>query len=145
MVRAVYEQEAGLMNPVRLLALVLIGLSPASLAASSAAAEGYLDPGAVETVRGQVVRVEKVSSGLDSAPSVYLILDTDAGQRIAVTLGPDDIVEGGTIRIGAGDRIEVIGWQIVRGKPSLVAAEVNKAGEILLLRDRHGVPVWTLR
>jgi hypothetical protein len=133
------------MNPSKLLALVLIGLGLASLAASSAAADGYLDPGAVETVRGQIVSVEKVSSGLATAPSVYLILDTDAGQRIAVTLGPGDVVEGGTTRVGPGDHVEVTGWQIVRGKPALMAAEVNKAGEVLLLRDRDGVPVWTVR
>jgi hypothetical protein len=133
------------MSRSHVLALALIGLGSVSLAASSGATEESLDPGAVETVRGQVVRVAKIAPGLSRTRSVYLILETDAGHRIGVALGPDEVVEGGTIRINEGDQIEVTGWQIVRGKPSLMAAEVSKAGEILLLRDRHGVPVWTMR
>jgi hypothetical protein len=133
------------MNPLHAFALILIGLGAGALGAPLTEPETCFDPGAVETVSGEVVHVGKIAPGLARTQSMHLVLETDAGQRIAVELGPEWAVERGAIRISAGDRIEVTGWQIVRGKPPLVAAEVNKAGEILLLRDRHGVPVWTLR
>lgn len=45
-----------------------------------------------------------------------------------------------------GDAIDVKGSLIkIAGKDLLIAAEVKKNGETIVLRDEHGVPAWAGR
>src|SRR5690242_16056947 len=97
------------------------------------------EPASVETVRGQVVRLERIAHPTGAA--VHLVLRTDAGDDLPVALGPARFVER-AFPIRAGDRVEVTGARVVRGKPPFVASEVKKGGQVLRLRDRYGVPVW---
>jgi hypothetical protein len=47
--------------------------------------------------------------------------------------------------LGVGDRIEVTGWRVVRGKSALVAAELKRGDRIMRLRDREGASLWRRR
>ncbi len=102
----------------------------------------FYDPSAVETLAGSVAWVERVPSAHGRSREMNLVLKTDAGETIGVVLGPEWVVERTPVRIVPGDRIQVTGVRVVRGKPTLLAAEVRKGDEVLKLRDRRGVPVW---
>jgi hypothetical protein len=46
-------------------------------------------------------------------------------------------------QIVAGDKIEVKGSRITyQGKPAIIAAEIHKGDEVLMLRDANGIPMW---
>jgi hypothetical protein len=48
------------------------------------------------------------------------------------------------VQIAAKDKIEVKGSRITfDGKPAIIAAEVKKGDDVLVLRDASGLPVWS--
>jgi hypothetical protein len=47
-------------------------------------------------------------------------------------------------KIQKGDTIEVKGSRVtITGKPAIIAAEVKKGDNVLVLRDNNGIPAWT--
>lgn len=103
------------------------------------------NPQTVETVSGEVVRVEKKAPGRRGFQGVHLILKTDK-ETISVHLGPSRYLEQQKITFAPQDRIEVTGSRITfRGQPALIAAEVQKGDRVIKLRDASGVPVWAGR
>jgi hypothetical protein len=100
------------------------------------------DPASIETVRGDVVRVVTIAH--PTGTGVHLIVRTEAGEDVAVALGPVQVVER-AFRIRPGDRVDITGARVVRGKPTLVACELKKGEQVLRLRDRYGVPLWKQR
>jgi hypothetical protein len=47
-------------------------------------------------------------------------------------------------KIIKGDQVEVKGVRTtIAGKPVVLAAEVKKGDNVLVLRDANGVPVWS--
>ncbi len=101
------------------------------------------DPKTVETVRGEVVAVDKIAPRRGMSYGIHLILKTGQGE-IPVHLGPGWYMENQKMKIGVKDPVEVKGSRIVfDGKPALIAAEVRKGGETLQLRNEAGVPAWS--
>jgi hypothetical protein len=144
--------EEGKMKPKALLAsflfLAVIGLvvgasfaaeDPGGQAPAPRPGKKY-DPKTVETVRGEVVKVQKIERHGRSFLS--LVLKTEKGE-IPVHLGPSRFLDEQGFRIEPKDNIEVKGARANhKGKPFLIAAELKKGETILKLRDENGVPVW---
>ncbi|NTW59892.1 MAG: DNA-binding protein [Nitrospirae bacterium] len=101
------------------------------------------DPAKAETVKGEVVAVEKVGGGRKMGPGIGLKLKTASGELV-VHLGPQWYIEQqGEIPIKAGDTVEVKGVKASRGgQDFFLAGEVRKGGDVLKLRDDSGVPLW---
>jgi hypothetical protein len=100
------------------------------------------NPKTVETLSGQVVSVEKLTSGQRMSYGVHFTLKTDK-ETIAVHLGPSWYMEKQPVTIAQGDKVEVTGSRInYQGQPAIIAAEVKKGGQVLKLRDANGVPAW---
>lgn len=100
------------------------------------------NPATVETVSGEVVNVEQITTlkGMDAG--IHLQLKT-AQETIAVHLGPAWYIERLDDRIEKGNTIEVTGSRVtVAGKPAIIAAEVKKGDALLKLRDDSGIPAW---
>jgi len=101
------------------------------------------DPNTVETINGEVVRVEKITPLRDMSYGIHLIVKTEK-EEISVHLGPGWFIENQDIKIEAKDKIEVKGSRITfQGSPALIAAEVKKGEYKLRLRDESGFPVWS--
>jgi hypothetical protein len=101
------------------------------------------DPKTVETVSGEVLRVERIAMMKGMAAGVHITLKTDK-EAIAVHLGPVWYLENQDVKIQPKDKVEVTGSRITfAGKPALIAAEVKKGDETLRLRDEAGFPVWS--
>ncbi len=101
------------------------------------------NPATVETVKGEVAAVEKVTPMKGMQYGIHLMVKTDK-ETVPVHLGPAWFIERQDIRIEKGDRIEVKGSRVtIGGKPAIIAAEVKKGENVLILRDSGGVPVWS--
>lgn len=101
------------------------------------------DPATVETVRGKVVEVQRMSPMKGMSAGLHLTLKTQAGP-VSVYLGPAWYLERLDTRIEKGDEIEVRGSRVtLQGKAGIIAAEVKKGDEVLRLRDDSGIPAWS--
>ena len=100
------------------------------------------DPKTVETLKGEVVQVDRVTPIRGMSEGVHVVLKTDKGTT-DVHLGPAWYLDHQDTDIAVGDRVEVRGSKVnVGGKPAVVAAEVKKGNETLQLRDAQGLPLW---
>jgi len=96
----------------------------------------------VETVSGEVVKVEKIKPMKGMSYGIHLVLKTEKGE-IPVHLGPAWYLSNQDMEIAAGDKVEVKGSRVdFGGKPAIIAAEVKKGDETLKLRDDDGFPMW---
>ena len=118
--------------------LVLVGLAFVAASPVARGAERY-DPGSVETVSGEVASVERQAQP-GGPRGVHVLLRTDAGDVFSVALGPMWVVDPYRLRVG--DRVDVTGWRVVRGKRAMVAAEVKRGDRVMRLRNREGAPLW---
>jgi hypothetical protein len=100
------------------------------------------DPKTVETLSGEVVSLDKITPMKGMTYGVHAILKTGK-ETIAVHLGPEWFIENQDVSIAPKDRIEVTGSRInFEGRPAIIAAEVRKGEEVLVLRDASGFPIW---
>jgi hypothetical protein len=74
---------------------------------------------------------------------VHIVLKTEA-ETIPVHLGPVWYIENQDVKIEATDKVEIKGSRITfEGKPAIIAKEVKRGDEVLILRDENGSPVWS--
>lgn len=100
------------------------------------------DPATVETISGSVVLVDKITPMKRMQGGIHLMVKT-AKETISVHLGPSWYIERLDTKIETNDDIEVKGSRVTyRGKPAIVAAEVKKGDNTLVLRDSAGIPAW---
>lgn len=124
-------------------AAVLILLASASFAQQEARGSRMYDPKTVETVKGEVVSVEKIPSRGGKGYGVHLTLKTEK-ETLLVEVGPGWYVEKQPVKIEAKDKLEIKGSRITsRGKPAMIAAEIKKGDQILKVRDENGIPAWS--
>jgi hypothetical protein len=99
------------------------------------------DPKTISTVQGEVVAVDTfVSKGM--SPGVHVTLKT-AAETLSVHLGPEWYISGQDTKVVPGDTLEVKGSRITfEGEPAIIAAQVTKGTEVLVLRDDDGFPAW---
>lgn len=96
----------------------------------------------LETVNGEVVSVDRIAPIKGMCYGVHLILKTGK-ETISIHLGPGWYIENQDIKIQPKDKIYVKGSRInFQGTQAIIAAEVKKGSQILMLRDENGFPVW---
>ena len=101
------------------------------------------DPKTVETISGEVVKIDMITPRKGMSAGVHMSVKTDK-EKIAVHLGPSYFIENQDVKIAAKDKVEVKGSRITfDGKPAIVAMEIKKGDEVLKLRDDSGFPIWS--
>ena len=102
------------------------------------------DAGTVETLKGQVVAVEKYVPGRGGTSyGLRLTMKTDS-ETVSVILGPVWYVEAQQFKFEPKDTLEVKGSRMsVQGQPTMIAAEVKKGDKALKLRNEAGNPLWS--
>lgn len=101
------------------------------------------DPKTVETITGQVVKVDRITPLKAMSAGVHMTVKTD-GEQFSVHLGPGFYLENQDVKIEPKDKVEVKGSRVTfGGKPAIIAAEVKKGDEVLKLRDENGFPMWS--
>jgi hypothetical protein len=100
------------------------------------------DPKTVETVRGEVIAVERFN-GKGMSAGRHLRIKTEK-ETLSVHLGPEWYLEQQDVEVEAGDVVEVKGSRVAfEGAPAVIAAEVRRGDATLTLRDASGWPVWS--
>lgn len=101
------------------------------------------NPQTVETIVGEVVRVEKFTPMHGMSSGIHVTVKT-AKETLSVHLGPARYVEHQKLRIESGDKLEITGSRVTfDGQPAIIAAVVKKGSQVLKLRDDKGVPAWS--
>jgi hypothetical protein len=122
--------------------------SPASPAVSGKHAFGKraweYNPQAVKTLTGKVVVLTRHAPREPGRPvRVAMMLQTAKG-NIRVILGPATYLDRQSLKLAAGDQVEVKGVQVTfHNRTRFIAGEVKKGGQVLKLRDEAtGRPLW---
>ena len=103
---------------------------------------GRYDATKTETIVGQVVSVDPVTSPRGGGRGIALKVLTGGGNVVA-HLGPQWYFDQQQITFAAGDAVEVTGAKVFRhGEEIFVAGSIKKGSEVIKLRDEQGVPVW---
>ncbi|MDP3541017.1 MAG: hypothetical protein Q8T11_00960 [Elusimicrobiota bacterium] len=101
------------------------------------------NPKTVETLEGEVAKVEPVSPRRGMSPGLHLTLKT-AKEEVPVHLGPQWFLERQEFSVEPKERLSVTGSRVmIDGKAAVIASELRKDGMTLVLRDAQGYPVWS--
>jgi hypothetical protein len=104
-----------------------------------AGARGF-DPKSVTTIQGEVLDIERFGRGRHQGVHLALAMGSET---VSVRLGPDFYVDAQALKLAKGDKVEVKGTLLSRsGEAIIVAQEVRRGDEVLVLRDASGVPLW---
>ncbi|ACM20900.1 hypothetical protein Geob_2549 [Geotalea daltonii FRC-32] len=101
------------------------------------------NPSTVETVSGTIERVDRMKPMRGMGAGIHLLLKTDK-ETIPVHLGPDWYINKLDAKLEKGEKLDVTGSKVtISGKPVIIASELKKGDEVLVLRDAAGVPAWS--
>ncbi len=96
----------------------------------------------VETVSGIIESIDKITPMKGMNYGIQLLLKTEK-ETLPVHLGPGWYIERLDIKLEKGDNVQVTGSRVnMMGKTAIIAAEIMKADQKLILRDSSGIPVW---
>ena len=100
------------------------------------------DPKSVVTIHGTIASLTEVAPMKGMGMGVHVMLKTDA-ETVDVHLGPVWYLESQDADLKAGDTIEVRGSRVqIDKRPTLIAIEIKRGDDVLVLRDADGVPRW---
>lgn len=100
------------------------------------------DPKSVVTVSGTISSIDDVIPFKGMGTGVHLMLKTQS-ETADVHLGPRWYVESQDADLKVGDAVEVRGSRIeIDRKSVLIAIELKRGDEVLVLRDADGFPRW---
>jgi DNA/RNA endonuclease YhcR with UshA esterase domain len=117
--------------------VVLIVLASFLVVSAQSAALPMYDMSSEVKVKGAV---EDVKTAADS--TVHITLKSDKG-LLDVAVAPEKFLKEMEITFAKGETIEVLGSRVsVDGNPLLLAREVTRNGDVMLMRDEKGKPVW---
>jgi hypothetical protein len=104
--------------------------------------QGAYNPATLETISGEVIGIEKTVPMRRMNEGLALVVKTEK-ETVLIHLGPTWYLERLDAKIVKGDKVEIKGARTtLAGKPIILAAEVKKGDNVLVLRDASGVPVW---
>lgn len=121
---------------------VVAAAAPPAPASHGANSVRMWNPDAIATVAGTVESVDRIEMG-DGWRCVRLMLRTADGP-LRVRVGPDWYLAEQKRAFAAGERLEVKGSRLTfAGEPALVAAEIVRGAERIVLRSPDGKPSWS--
>jgi DNA polymerase III alpha subunit len=124
-------------------ALILVFLAVAAvLAQGPRKGTRNYDPSTEMTVTGTVEEVQQ-QQGKHGWNGTHVVLKTDA-ENIEVHVGPSSYLTEKQFSFAKGDQIEVVGSKVKLGTNDvLIAREITKDSNKLVLRNAQGIPLWS--
>ena len=100
------------------------------------------DVNTVVTLAGKISRIDQLPGRMQGMVGVHAILENET-EAVEVHLGPYMYLSKQTLQLKEGEGVEVTGSRIMHeGEPALLAREVRRGNEVLILRDEEGRPAW---
>jgi hypothetical protein len=98
--------------------------------------------GAVATYSGQVEKVEQEQCSICKCVELSVALKSTA-DTLLVRLGPKQYFDERDFSLSKGDVIEVVGITLKeKGRTVVLATEVRKGSDTVMLRGKYGRPRW---
>jgi len=137
----------------RKIAILLTFASISLLATVMAQPRGWNDPQSVynriynpytlETLNGEVTAIDTFVPSQDWYAGVHITLKTDK-ESIGVHIGPQWYVDNQDFNLSVGDAVQVTGSRVVyEGREVIIAQQIRKGNEVLMLRYANGFPYWS--
>ncbi|MGF1541893.1 MAG: DNA-binding protein [Pleurocapsa sp.] len=102
----------------------------------------YYNLDRIETLDGKVLSVDTPTFHRGVAQGIHLIVDTGK-ETVEVHLGPSWYLEDQDFAIAPEDKIAITGSRInFDGEPAIIASQIKKGNDTLVLRDEKGIPLW---
>ncbi|HYG99487.1 MAG TPA: hypothetical protein VD837_10185 [Terriglobales bacterium] len=122
--------------------IVLFLLLAVPLALADKTSGPKYNPATETKVSGTVEEVKEVMDGDEK--ETHLVVKTDSG-LIEVCLCPAKFLSELEMSFQKGDKIEVTGSKVTdsKGETEVLAREIVRGENTLVLRDKQGGPVWT--
>lgn len=112
------------------------------------------DPNTVTTISGEIVSVDQITNPRRNSQNsqnnntqnnhqgIHLTLKS-GGETIDVHVGPSWYLAKENMVLTAGDQITIKGSQVSQNNRSFfIAQEITKGNQVLILRDKDGIPLW---
>jgi len=100
------------------------------------------NPSTVETISGTIESVDQIKPMKGMNSGIHIMLKTEK-ETVEVHLGPSWYIERLDTKIEKGDKVEVKGSRVtMAGKQFIIAQELKKGDNTLILRDSAGIPAW---
>lgn len=96
-----------------------------------------------QTIEGTITEVSAFAPSPQAAPGLAVTVQTAEGQTRIIHLAPLSVMRQQDLQLGQGDRVRVSGSQAqIQGQTVLIARQVQKGDQALLLRNEQGQPLW---
>jgi hypothetical protein len=93
-------------------------------------------------VSGVVEETRDFFCAVSDEQGTHLVLRTNQG-KLFVHLGPARFLRTQQFVISPNDQVSVIGTPVhYQGQDAMLAREITRGNEVLILRDHQGTPVW---
>lgn len=103
----------------------------------------YYNPATETTVKGTIEQVRQVNGRKGWWTGTHLTLKT-AKETLDVHIGPSWFLAEKKFSVAKGEQIEVTGSKIkYQGADAIIAREVKKGKQVLVLRNAQGIPEWS--
>lgn len=100
-------------------------------------------PDTTVTISGEVISIEKTVPRKGMFYGVHLIVKTGE-KSVSIHLGPGRYIDNQGVKINPEDKVEITGSKVTfDDEEAIIATEVKKEDEILKLRDKNGIPLWS--
>lgn len=100
-------------------------------------------PGQLTSISGEVLKLENVDASPDSQVRAIIAVGKE---QVLVRLGPVSFVVQQGVQLAPKDRVIVEGsLATADGAQGMVAVEILRRNDKLVLRDSNGAPLWTPR
>ncbi len=130
-------------HSIRMASAAIVWLAAVATQGAEPAAKpvGLWNPATVETITGTVESIERIEMG-DWA-CVRLRLQTETGP-LALRVAPDWYLVEKKIGFAKGDQLRVTGSRLrFAGEAAMVAGEILRGAEKIVLRDGSGKAAWS--
>jgi hypothetical protein len=126
----------------KLLLLLLVLAVPLALAQKAGSDTPKYDPAKEVKLKGSVEEVKEIP-GPKGEVGIELVLKTGS-ELVEVRLCPNSFLKEFEVTFAKGDQLEITGAKIkLDEKDVVLAREIVRGPETIVLRDKQGAPVWT--
>jgi len=123
-------------------AVIVVPVAYAQMGPGPGKRTRFYNPAAETTVKGTVEEVRTVT-GRGGWNGIHLTLKAE-GKTLDVHVGPAAFLKEKGFTFAKGDQIGVTGAKTqFGGTEAIIAREVKKGSETLVLRDAQGIPEWS--
>jgi len=124
------------------LAVLTLVMLVAALVFAQTKAEPKYDKTAEVKLKGTVEEVREVPGSCCKDKCTHLMLRTDKG-LLEIQVAPEAFLKDMEVTFAKGDKIDVIAAKVTKdGVDTYLAREITNNGNVLVVRDNEGGPVW---